>query len=63
MDSIPVLSVDLINQLDKEYPDKGPKLTMPDREIWYRVGQRSVVEKLKTILSEQESVATERSLL
>jgi hypothetical protein len=36
---------------------------MPDREIWYRVGQRSVVEKLKTILSEQESVATERSLL
>ena len=50
---LPALSQDLINKLDKLFPDKCPLLTDSDREIWYKVGQRSVINYLQQTYDEQ----------
>jgi len=50
---LPALSQDLINKLDKLFPDKCPLLTDPEREIWYKVGQRSVINYLQQTYDDQ----------
>jgi hypothetical protein len=50
---LPALSQDLINKLDKLFPDKCPLLTHTDREIWYKVGQRSVIDYLQQTYDDQ----------
>ena len=50
---LPALSQDLINKLDKLFPDKCPLLTDTDREIWYKVGQRSVIDYLQQTYDDQ----------
>jgi len=50
---LPALSQDLINKLDKLFPDKCPLLTDTDREIWFKVGQRSVINYLQQTYDDQ----------
>ena len=50
---LPALSQDLINKLDKLFPDKCPLLTDTDREVWYKVGQRSVINYLQQTYDDQ----------
>jgi len=50
---LPALSKSLIDKLDKLFPDKCPLLTDSDRDIWYKVGQRKVVEFLQQKYDEQ----------
>jgi hypothetical protein len=50
---LPALSQDLINKLDKLFPDRCPLLTDSDREIWYKVGQRSVINYLQQTYDDQ----------
>ena len=50
---LPTLSKDLIDKLDKLYPDKCPLLTDDDRMVWFKVGQRSVINDLQQIYDEQ----------
>ena len=50
---LPSLSKDLIDKLDKLYPDKCPLLTDDDRMVWFKVGQRSVINYLQQIYDEQ----------
>ena len=44
--TLPVITDDLIQGLDNLYPQRHPDLSLSDREIWYRSGQRSVVDYL-----------------
>ena len=44
--TLPVITDDLIQGLDNLYPQRHPDLSLSDREIWYRAGQRSVVDYL-----------------
>jgi hypothetical protein len=44
--TLPVITDDLIQGLDNLYPQRHPDLSFSDREIWYRAGQRSVVDYL-----------------
>ena len=44
--TLPVITDDLIKGLDNLYPQRHPDLSLSDREIWYRSGQRSVVDYL-----------------
>jgi molybdopterin converting factor small subunit len=48
METLPVYSVDLVKNLDQMYPHKHPTLEMTDRDIWFKAGQRSVVDSLIT---------------
>jgi hypothetical protein len=50
---LPALSKDLIDKLDKLYPDKCPLLTDEERMVWFKVGQRSVINYLQQIYDEQ----------
>ena len=50
---LPALSQELINKLDKLFPDKCPLLTDTDREVWYKTGQRSVINYLQQTYDEQ----------
>ena len=59
---LPALSKDLIDKLDKLYPDKCPLLTDDDRMVWFKVGQRSVINYLQQIYDEQlqENIVTKQ---
>jgi hypothetical protein len=50
---LPALSQELINKLDKLFPHKCPLLTDEDRVIWYKVGQRSVINYLQQTYDDQ----------
>ena len=43
----------LVSELSKVFPDQWPDLSMPDREIWYRAGQASVVRLLEEAVQNQ----------
>ena len=45
---------ELVDLLDRLYPSRCPDLHDTDREIWYSVGQRSVVEKCIQMISLEE---------
>ncbi len=44
--SLPTNVVQLIEILDNIFPDESAKLEWSDREVWFRAGQRSVVNWL-----------------
>lgn len=43
---LPLISNDLVVYLDEMFPDKCPDLKESEREIFYKAGQRSVVNHL-----------------
>ena len=43
----PLLSDEIIDELDKLFPEQSADLQWTDREIFYKSGQRSVVRFLK----------------
>ena len=45
-EKLPVITDELIFALDQIFPNRHPDLSLSDREIWYRAGQRSVVDYL-----------------
>ncbi len=42
----PVLSDELINALDSHFPQRHPDLSYSNRDVWYKAGQRFVVDYL-----------------
>ena len=42
----PVLPDELINALDSHFPQRHPDLSLSNREVWYKAGQRAVVDYL-----------------
>lgn len=52
---------DLLEHLDKSYPDQHPKLSTPEREVWFKAGQRSVVNALLDMDRAQEEGQIEGS--
>ena len=51
---IPTYAIDLIEELDKSYPNKHPSLSDSEREVWFKAGQRSVVDTLLSIAQDQQ---------
>lgn len=43
---VPPLSEELVKDLQERFPNRWPQLAETDREIWFKAGQRSVVEFL-----------------
>jgi hypothetical protein len=44
---LPPLTKDLIEELDKLFPDKAPDIALSEKEIYFKSGQVSVVRFLK----------------
>ncbi|HCL3314582.1 TPA: hypothetical protein N2A14_002590 [Pseudomonas aeruginosa] len=53
MIELPAVPKDLLDALDKRFPERCPEPSWSDREIWMRVGERQVVKFLKRIFDEQ----------
>ena len=51
---IPTYAIDLIEELNKSYPNKHPNLSDPERAAWFKAGQRSVVDALLSIAQDQQ---------
>ena len=51
---LPPIPRELVEALDKLYPERSPDIGWSDREVWRRVGQREVVRFLLARLLEQE---------
>lgn len=51
---MPLIDQPLVDYLSHLYPDRCPSLKDSDRDIWFKAGQRSVVDHLLYILREQE---------
>ena len=45
-EKLPVITDELIFALDQKFPNRHPDLSLTDREVWYRAGQRFVVDFL-----------------
>lgn len=46
METLPLTPEALVEALDKLYPARPPALTDTDRQVWFKAGQRDVVERL-----------------
>ena len=44
--NLPPITDELINGLDSVFPQRHPDLSMSEKEIWYKAGQRYVVDFL-----------------
>ncbi len=60
---LPPIDDDLIQALDNVFPNRHPDLSLSDREVWYRAGQRFVVDWLVEQQKRQnETMLTEKVL-
>ena len=50
----PLITQELIDELNRRFPDKSPTLEETDRALMWRGGQRSVVEFLIKTFADQE---------
>ena len=53
MEQFPHITRALLKELEERFPARYPALDWSDREIWYRAGQRAVVDFLKDRFSDQ----------
>ena len=51
---LPYKIEELIDILDQIYPEQCPDLSLSEKEIWFKSGQRSVVRWLISLKEEQE---------
>ena len=60
---LPPITDDLIQGLDVAFPQRHPDLSLSHREIWYRAGQRFVVDYLiEQQKRQQEAMINQRVL-
>ena len=50
----PLITQELIDELNRRFPDKSPTLEEAERALMWRGGQRSVVEFLIKTFADQE---------
>ena len=60
---LPYLNDELLHALDTIYPSKPPDLLDDDRQIWYKAGQRSVVDFLKKHQERQKETMLNSTVL
>ena len=62
-EKLPVITDELIFALDQIFPNRHPDLSLSDREIWYKAGQRFVVDYLiEQQKRQQEAMINQRVL-
>jgi len=54
MRPLPIYSIDLIDMLNQDYPSKPPCLSDTEREVWFKAGQRALVESLIAMKKQSE---------
>jgi len=62
-EKLPVITDELIFALDQIFPNRHPDLSLSDREVWYRAGQRFVVDYLIEQQARQKDTMLTESVL
>lgn len=52
---VPRITKELLEYLDTVYPDRQPKLIDTERVIFWRAGQRELVEHLRNLYTQQQN--------
>ena len=60
---LPPITDELIEALDVAYPNRHPDLSLSDREIWFKAGQRFVVDYLIEQQARQKDTMLTESVL
>ena len=60
---LPPITNELIDGLDAAFPHRHPDLSLSDREIWYKAGQRFVVDYLIEQQRRQQDTMLDQKLL
>ena len=60
---LPPITNELIAGLDAAFPPRHPDLSLSDREIWYKAGQRFVVDYLIEQQKRQQETMLDQKLL
>jgi hypothetical protein len=58
--TLPVISKELLDGLDALFPEKTPEINMEPKEMYYRIGQRSVVRFLHAEAKKQSENILEK---
>ena len=53
MDELPSIPKDLLEALEKKFPDECPSINDSDRDIWRKVGRAEVVRHLRFVFNRQ----------
>ena len=61
--TLPLITDELIQGLDNLYPHRHPDLSLSDREIWFKAGQRFVVDYLIEQQARQKDTMLTESVL
>jgi hypothetical protein len=63
VDRIPIITQDLVDYLDRLYPERSPELGEGTDTLYFRGGQRSVVRCLRRLLEEQDENITDTKVI
>lgn len=55
IDYIPAHGHQLLEMLEEVFPEESARLEWSDREVWYKAGQRSVVQWLLELKRREEN--------
>tara|TARA_B100000242_G_scaffold223589_1_gene164327 strand:- start:23 stop:226 length:204 start_codon:yes stop_codon:yes gene_type:complete len=62
-EKLPVITDEMIFALDQIFPHRHPDLSLTDREVWYKAGQRFVVDFLIEEQKRQKETMLTESIL
>lgn len=61
-DKIPAVSRELVEYLERIFPNRCPSITDTNRAIWMAVGHQDVIRKLRSLYEQQSKSVSESSL-
>ena len=58
---LPFIPTDLLNELNRRYPERTPEADWSERDVWIRVGERRVIRFLNEQAKRQNENLLETS--
>ncbi len=58
-----MISQELIDYLERQFPNKAPDIKDSERQIWLKAGQVSVVSHLKMILNDNDQNILKQTII
>lgn len=56
--NIPIIPLEVVEYLERQFPPRRLSLDIPDRHIWYQQGQMSVADMLRHVYKRQQESGT-----
>jgi hypothetical protein len=59
--TLPFIPQDLLDDLNRRYPERCPEVDWSDRDIWIKAGERRVIRLLNDMFARQQENLLETS--